>query len=203
VTLTAKAFTDSAGSLYFDPWANSAINLRDGNGNTLFSTGAGYGGSGVKVPAFTVAGVVTNNASGVLASSTTLPSALTLPNPTLSGTITTQGTIVPSLPAGTPIIDSSGTPIALGAGANGLIANNMACEIAIREASFTGELAKFLLGPFGIGTLVVQSASGWSLGTSPPSTGFSIGYDSGSNTWKLYNGSGAARSFSFALTRFG
>jgi hypothetical protein len=52
---------------------------------------------------------------------------------------------------------------------------------------------------------VAQSGSGRSLGTSPPATGFSIGigFDSGSNTWKLYNGSGAARTFSFALTRFG
>lgn len=50
---------------------------------------------------------------------------------------------------------------------------------------------------------MAQSGSGWSLGTSPPATGFSVGFDGGSNSWKLYNGFGAARAYSFALTRFG
>jgi hypothetical protein len=36
-----------------------------------------------------------------------------------------------------------------------------------------------------------------------PATGFSVGFDGRSNSWKLYNGSGAARAYSFALTRFG
>ena len=198
VPRAAVTFSDQNGSYYIAPSANAAVIIEDGNGNVLIETLAGLGGSHVRLPALTSAGVVTNDASGVLSSSTTLPSGLTL-----SGTTAIQGSIVPSLSAGTPIIDSSGTTISLGAGANGLIANNIACEIAIREASFTGELAKVLLGPYGIGTMVAQSGPGWSLGTSPPSTGFSIGFDSGSNTWKLYNGSGAARTFSFALTRFG
>jgi hypothetical protein len=198
VPRTATTFCDQNGSYYIAPSASAAVDIEDGNGNVLIETLAGLGGSHVRLPALTSAGVVTNDASGVLSSSTTLPSGLTL-----SGITTTQGSIVPSLSAGTPIIDSSGTTISLGAGASGLIANNVACEIAIREASLTGELAKFLLGPFGVGKLVAQSGSGWSLGTSPPSTGFSIGYDGGSNTWKLYNGSGAARAYSFALTRFG
>jgi hypothetical protein len=182
VARAAVTFSDQNGSYYIAPSANAAVVIEDGNGNVLIETQAGFGGSHVRLPALTSAGVVTNDASGVLSSSATLPSGLTLPN---------------------PIIDYSGNTITLGAGASGLIANNVACEIAIREASFTGELAKFLLGPFGVGKLVAQSGSDWSLGTSPPSTGFSIGYDSGSNTWKLYNGSGAARAFSFALTRFG
>lgn len=67
--LSATFFTDPAGSWIIDPFANSAINLRDGSGVTLFSTSAGYGGSGVKVNAFATAGIVTNNSSGVLATS--------------------------------------------------------------------------------------------------------------------------------------
>lgn len=64
--LSAKIFSDSAGSVIIDPSAFSAINLRDGSGTVLFSTGSGLGGSGVKVNSFATAGLVTNTSAGVL-----------------------------------------------------------------------------------------------------------------------------------------
>jgi hypothetical protein len=67
--LVAKSFSDSAGSIAIDPFPNAAINLRDGNVAspvTLFSTSAGYGGSGVKVNALSTAGIVTNTSAGVV-----------------------------------------------------------------------------------------------------------------------------------------
>lgn len=73
--LSAKIFSDSAGSVIIDPSAFSAVNLRDGSGTVLFSTGSGFGGSGVKVNSFATAGIVTNTSAGVLG--------------TLAGTVTT------------------------------------------------------------------------------------------------------------------
>lgn len=64
--LTAKAFTDNSGSIYFDPFTSTTVNLRDGAGNTLLSTGTPYGGSGVKINGLATAGVTTNTSSGVL-----------------------------------------------------------------------------------------------------------------------------------------
>lgn len=99
-TLTAKAFSDSAGSLYFDPSANAAINLRDGNVSptTLFSTSAAYGGSGVKVVALSTAGVVTNTAAGVLATLTASATTVLHGNTTFSAVDLTAD-VTNSLPA--------------------------------------------------------------------------------------------------------
>lgn len=133
--ITAKMFSDSAASLYLDPGFAAAINLRDGSGNSLLSTGAGFGGSGVKINFFSAAGVVTNNASGVLASTTTLPTGLAMQTPA-------------------SINLTNGTSLPISTGVSGL-ATNMAAFLA---SATSANLAAAVTDETGTGVAVFNTA---------------------------------------------
>lgn len=68
-----RFFVDTIGSIYAVPASNTRVNLTDGNGNVLLTTGTGFGAA---LPYMTVAGIVTNNALGELITSPMLSAAL-------------------------------------------------------------------------------------------------------------------------------
>lgn len=163
-TVTAKSFSDAAGSLYFDPASFSNINLRDGNGTTLFSTTPGLGGSGVRVNSFITPGIVTNTALGLLATSAvgagvltflTTPSsanlATTITDETGSGSLvfaTSPTLVTPNLgtPSAAVLTNATGTAAGLTAGN----ATTAATASAVAVGGITGMgtgVATFLTTP--------------------------------------------------------
>jgi filamentous hemagglutinin len=99
--------------------------------NTALSVAAGV----VDIVPFSSAGVVTNTAAGVLQSSTTLPSGLTIPSPTFTGTVT--------LPAGS-----------ISAASIGLAQNNIFVGNSSGDAAAYAPVANSVLITSGTGNLV-------------------------------------------------
>lgn len=89
-------FSDANGSMYTLPAPNAAVIIGDGNGNTLAqfeTTGVIGGNTGMKLPGVVAVGVLNTSITGVVSSSTTLPSGLTAPTFTVTGSFTATGLV--------------------------------------------------------------------------------------------------------------
>lgn len=85
--------SDTGGNLLFLPAAGAVVALQDGAGASLLTTSSSFGGGKVRIPAFTTAGVVTNDiTTGQLNSVPTLANSfLTNPATTVNGQTCTLG----------------------------------------------------------------------------------------------------------------
>jgi hypothetical protein len=83
---SASTFTDQNGSYYMVPAPGGDVLGEDGFGHVTFISEPSAGGSMFRLPLLGGSGgVVTNDATGLLSSVTTLPSGLTLPGATITG----------------------------------------------------------------------------------------------------------------------
>jgi hypothetical protein len=87
--------------------------------------------------------------------------------------------------------------VSVPASGSAVFMGNLSGLVLIREMDTTGEIATFVLGPFGVGGLTFQSSTHWSFGTTPTQR-WSVGND-GTN-YRIYNAEAGIRRF--GITRF-
>lgn len=93
---SALFYADSGGNAVLSPFLGTTgiIFLDNGSGTPLLSASSAFGSSKIRVPAFTTAGVVTNDVTtGQLNSVTTLISGLTAPALVVTGSFTATGLV--------------------------------------------------------------------------------------------------------------
>lgn len=93
-------------------------------------------------------------------------------------------------------LDPDGRVVTIAASGNAILNGNHASLVTVRENTSTGGVAAFLLSLFGTAVLVTQTGTGWSVGTTPASGAFSVGWDAAGSVYRIYNGAGASRDFS-------
>jgi hypothetical protein len=116
----------------------------------------------------------------------------------VGGALSVGGKIVPSTAAGQPHLQTA-TITNVGASSSVQILGNQAGFIFIREGNTTGDWIIAFLGTFA-GISVLASSGLWTLSTTPAANTYSIGFDTGTNTWRIFTGSGVTtRGFSWGV----
>jgi hypothetical protein len=116
----------------------------------------------------------------------------------VAGALFVGGKITPSTVAGNPHLHTA-IITNVGASSNVQILGNQAGLAFIREGNTTGDYLVVFLQTFG-GISVIASVGLWSIGTSPAANTYSLGFDTSTNVWRIFTGSGAtARGFSWGV----
>lgn len=113
----------------------------------------------------------------------------------VTGKVTASAAFASTATSGAAHVDASGAaPITVTAGSNAVIADFLYGKIAVFEEASIGQGVEALLSGGNV-TLGIQTSAGTYISGTTPGSAISIGYNSGTGKYHIYNGNAVSRSF--------